>query len=104
MKSSLLTKTCDRCGRELALGSTKYQFHLEVQADWDGYLPPSEGDVDFSETLKEAAQLDQETLEDQVHLEINMLICPKCRAEILKSVDAGPGASSAKPKTRERLQ
>jgi len=104
MKANMLTKTCDRCGRELPLGGTKYRLHLEVQADWDGYLPESDRDVDFTETLREAARLDQETLENQVHLELNMLICPKCRLEILHVVESGSVGPLRKQKSRERLQ
>lgn len=83
MREKLFAKNCDRCDCPLPLGATKYRLYLEITSDWDGYLPEADEAVNASEMLEKAAKLDSETLEQQVHLETSMLVCPQCRREIL---------------------
>ncbi|NLH48284.1 MAG: hypothetical protein GX444_06740 [Myxococcales bacterium] len=105
MKEKLYAKNCERCERELPLGSTKYRLYLEITSDWDGYLPDPDGQADAAELIEKAAKLDQETLEQQIHLETSMLICPQCRREILTNLAGKKGNPlPAKHKSSVRLQ
>jgi hypothetical protein len=105
MREKLYAKNCDRCECHLPLGATKYRLYLEVSSDWDGYLPETDDEVNASELLEKAAKLDQETLEQQVHLETSMLVCPQCRREILTNLAGKKGNPlPSKLKTSVRLQ
>jgi hypothetical protein len=106
MKARLL-QNCDRCGRELPLGSTKYRTYIEITSDWDGYLPDVDGDdeVNVADLLDKTSRLDDAALEDQVHMETNMLLCPQCRKDILTCLrGAGEGPRNVAKKSTARLQ
>ena len=104
-KSSQM-KYCDRCEAELPLGSTKYKVRVEITSDFDGYLPASdfEDDEERSRFLEKIAKLDQNTMEDQVHMEINLLLCPACRQRFIEDLDlATDGKPMRKSKAPIRL-
>jgi len=96
---------CDLCQKELPLGSTKYNVHIEIASDWDGYLPESAGHASAEEVLEQAARLDAETLENQVHMELSLLLCPTCRERFLENLDlATEGKPMIKTKSSMSLQ
>lgn len=97
--------TCDRCHSELPLGSTQYKVRIEITSDFDGYLPDmDESDQLQSQILTQLAQLDEQTLEDQVHMELNLTLCPACRARFLEDLElATEGKQPQKSKQRIRL-
>jgi hypothetical protein len=95
MRSIWSSHHCDRCNIELSLGSTKYNVRIEITSDWDGYLP----DVDLDDRardrlLQQMAALDEKTLEDQVHMELTLTLCPACRTRFLEELEL---ASDGKP-------
>ena len=96
MNNILKVRFCDRCHQELPLGATKYNVRIEIDADWDGYLPDMEKEDEHlaSHLLAEIAQLDEESLEDQVHMELTLTLCPTCRRLFLEDLDQ---ASDGKP-------
>ncbi len=105
MTHNHLASVCDRCGRELRLGATKYQVYVEITSLWDGYLPDNLGADDAVELIEKAAELDVETLEKQVHMEISLTICPQCRKDILDHLGGEDGTlPGVKRKARARLQ
>jgi hypothetical protein len=102
----LFAKHCERCDRELPLGSAKYRVYLEITSDWDGYLPETEAtdDETLSDVMQKAAELDEAALEDQVHLEVTLLLCPQCRKDLLNHLDAGTARVTSKQKPTTRVQ
>ena len=95
MKTLWSSQSCDRCDAELPLGATRYRVRIEITSDWDGYLP----DMDLDEhakdrLLQQLANLDEQTLEDQVHMELALTLCPACRAHFLEELEL---ASDGKP-------
>lgn len=103
---NLVTKYCDRCQTELPLGTTKYNVRVEITADWDGYLPDIGGDEEARrQILEHASRLDEKTLEDQVHMEIELVLCPECRELFIDDVElAGDGRPMRKTKPPINLQ
>ena len=90
MKLKPLTiKYCDRCNIDLPPGSTKYTLRLEITSEWDGYLPDTDDrkENELSEILEKATKLDEKTLEDQVHMELTLTLCPSCREQFLEDLD-----------------
>lgn len=105
MPRRLPSRACERCGRELRLGSTKYQLFLELSSAWDGYLPDAAEHEDAARLIEQAVELDEETLENQVHLEIAMIVCPQCRREILENLEGeGGGPVNVRRKSGTPLQ
>jgi hypothetical protein len=107
MKAKMLVQNCDRCGRELPLGATKYRAYVEITSEWDGFLPDVDGDeeVNVADLIEKASRLDDAALEEQVHMEANLLLCPQCRKEILASLrGGGDGAQNVAKKSAARLQ
>ncbi len=95
MKSAFASQYCDRCNVELPLGATKYNVRIEITSDWDGYLPDMDVDERTKDRLLEQlAGLDEKSIEDQVHMEVSLVLCPACRARFLEDLEL---ASDGKP-------
>lgn len=100
-------KKCDSCNVELPLGSSKYSVRLEVNSEFDGFLP----DEDFDrETLalealfEEIDQLSSEELEGDVHVEVELTICRECKNRLLEQLeDFAETNIITKPKQRPSL-
>ncbi|MDP8222400.1 MAG: hypothetical protein P9L99_03505 [Candidatus Lernaella stagnicola] len=105
MNPKQLATTCDRCGRELPLGATKYHAFVEITSVWDGFLPASARDESLAKLVEETAKMDEETLENQVHMEIDLTLCPQCRHKLLVVLGGEDGTLiGLKRKRKSRLQ
>ena len=107
MKPVPVIKHCDRCQVELPLGSTKYNVSIDIASDWDGYLPeqPEQSEQTTFRLLEKAARLDEQTLENQVHMELELVLCPACRAQFLDDLNlTANGKQIRKSKPPMRLQ
>jgi hypothetical protein len=100
-------KKCERCGKELPLGSSKYNVRVEVVSAFDGFLPDEDYEsspATLEEFLEEVEELSAEEAEADVHVEIDMTLCRSCKNRLLEEMDAyTDGSVSTKPKNRPSL-
>jgi len=82
-----MSKSCEKCGKEMADGSLAYEVKIQVYADFDGVLPHIETAEEMEARLRElVAAMDEanpdELMRDVFHEELHLL-CPKCRERYL---------------------
>ena len=101
MRSVIYKSTCQKCGQEIELGRTKYDVHVEVVSDFDGYLPDFDDEESEMESAARDAQAqDARALEDEVHQEFTLTLCRACMHEVVGGLreiadgEARPGSSS----------
>ncbi|MBI5546785.1 MAG: hypothetical protein HY901_23120 [Deltaproteobacteria bacterium] len=82
---------CQRCGRPLEAGELKYAVRMDICADFDGHLQArqsalgvGEGEPSLEEALTRASAFSEEELMAGVHQELAFLVCPSCRAALLR--------------------
>lgn len=75
---------CDRCGRFLLAGATRYVMRLRLTADFDGYLPEPEAGETAESLFAAAEAMETGELEAQVDQLLAFAICPACRLTILR--------------------
>lgn len=84
--------TCSRCGRALEAGTLKFTVRLAITADFDGHLTgPGEspdGPSALAEALAQADAMSEEELMAGVHQELALLVCARCRGELLRALSA----------------
>ena len=87
-------KTCATCARAIAPGGLYYRFSLVLEGEQDVLAPaPSSGSQDeLASLLKRLEQGDEsaQELEDQVHWERSGVVCPACRALVLRALSSPP--------------
>ena len=78
---------CIRCGKNLPPGSLKYIVDLQVYADFDGYLPEEEGNIELrmKKLVEEMEVKDEADLQGDVYLRQFYLICRDCRDRFLSN-------------------
>ncbi len=82
-----MSKSCEKCGKEMADGSVAYEVKIQVYADFDGVLPQIETAEQMEARLQElVAAMEEanpdELMRDVFHEELHLL-CPKCRERYL---------------------
>ena len=75
---------CQRCGAELAPGSLKYLVTIHVTADFDGVLPADGGIEDLEAFMQQVDSEDPVQAERDVYQSQGYLLCPPCKALVLK--------------------
>ncbi len=82
-----MSKTCERCGREMPDGGLAYEVRIEVYADFDGTLAPPEAECKVEDELRalvaRTAERDAEALMRDVHHSERHLLCRPCRDRYL---------------------
>ncbi len=78
-----MSKSCEKCGKEMADGSIAYEVKIQVYADFDGVLPQVESAEEMEARLRElVAAMEEadpdELMRDVFHEELHLL-CPRCR-------------------------
>jgi hypothetical protein len=75
--------TCDRCGKPLPPGSTKYLIVIQATADFDGFL--NIGDFKYSSDRQLDRLIDElkedppdKTMQD-VYEKRALILCPSCK-------------------------
>lgn len=72
-------RTCFRCAGHLADGQHAYRLHVELTADFDGYI---DGDAVTPDSafaaMTIAAGRCEEQLADEVRRERELILCPAC--------------------------
>jgi hypothetical protein len=84
-----VARHCDACDRPLESGALYYRFALAVEGEQD-VVDSTGGDAaeELEAALKELEQAegDPAELEDQVHWERSGVLCPECRARLVRLV------------------
>jgi hypothetical protein len=82
-----MSKTCDKCGKEMADGGLAYEVRIQVYADFDGVLPEVETADEMEARLRELVETmegaDPDDLMRDVYHEERYLLCPGCRERYL---------------------
>ena len=82
-----MSKTCEKCGKEMPDGGLAYEVKIQVYADFDGVLPRVETAEELEARLHELVaameeadpdELMQEVFHEEVHL-----VCRACRDRYL---------------------
>ena len=84
-------KKCEACNKDLFLGSTKYNVKVEILSDFDGFLPEFENDdaeKGINGILEELDRLSATELEEDVHVEIEMTLCPECKHRLIVQLES----------------
>ena len=104
MRSVIYKSTCQKCGQEIELGRTKYDVHVEVVSDFDGFLPDFEDEeAQTKSTLRDAEAQDARALEDEVHQEFTLTLCRACMHDVVGDLraiadgDSGPDPAPGSP-------
>jgi hypothetical protein len=97
-EGGMVKAICRRCGAQIPVGRVKYDVHVEIVADFDGFLPePTEEEEEegaFADALREAEGLTAEELEDDVHQEYTLVLCRPCMIELSRELRARKGSSA----------
>jgi hypothetical protein len=82
-----VSKTCEKCGKEMPDGSLAYEVKIQVVADFDGVLPEAETaeqvEDRMRETVADMEQADPDALMRDVYHQERHLLCPACRERYL---------------------
>jgi hypothetical protein len=82
-----MSKTCERCGKEMPGGGLAYEVKIQVYADFDGVLPEVETADELEARLRELVAAtegaDPDELMRDVFHEERHLLCPGCRDRYL---------------------
>ena len=82
-----MSKTCEKCGREMPDGSLAYELKIQVFADFDGVLPEVKTADELEARLRELVETiegaDPNELMRDVYHEEQHLLCPGCRDRYL---------------------
>ncbi|MBI2002233.1 MAG: hypothetical protein HYT85_07330 [candidate division NC10 bacterium] len=82
-----MSKSCEKCGKEMPDGGLAYEVKIQVYADFDGVLPHVETAEELEARLHELVaameeadpdELMQEVFHEEVHL-----VCRACRVRYL---------------------
>ncbi|OGL38950.1 MAG: hypothetical protein A2149_09350 [Candidatus Schekmanbacteria bacterium RBG_16_38_11] len=77
---------CLKCGKNFKEGNLRYKVKILVSSDFDGVLNESEEEIDLHELMQEIENRESEELEDEVHKEINFLLCKPCRDVFVRDI------------------
>ena len=82
-----MSKSCEKCGKEMPDGSVAYEVKIQVYADFDGVLPQVETAAELETRLHELVAAmegaDPDDLMRDVFHEERHLLCPACRERYL---------------------
>lgn len=82
-----MSKTCEKCGKEMPDGSLAYEVKIQVYADFDGVLPEvgtaDEMEARLRELVEAMEGADPDELTRDVYHEERHLLCPGCRERYL---------------------
>ncbi len=78
-----MSKTCERCGKEMPDGSLAYEVKIQVYADFDGVLPDVNTPEELQELVRSMEEADPDALMREVFHEEVHLLCRGCRDRYL---------------------
>jgi len=82
-----VSKTCEKCGKEMPDGSLAYEVKIQVYADFDGVLPDGgtapEREARMRELVETMEESDPDVLMRDVFHQERHLLCPRCRERYL---------------------
>jgi hypothetical protein len=71
-------RRCHKCGAILPPGQTGYTVTISVATDFDGVIP-DESDIDLKEIEYRTKGVPAELLEEEIHREMQFLLCMACK-------------------------
>ena len=99
----MIKSICQKCGKKIPMGRTKYDVHVEVVSDFNGFLPDFTDEAkQMAEVLDEAEGLDEQALEDDVHREFSLILCRACMREVVGELREIAG-EKPRSKTRSKM-
>ncbi len=82
-------RICDSCGKDLPDGDLFYHCRTEMVAAKDATIPDlQQPDRLIAQALSEIAGKDENELLDDIYQELILQLCPDCREEFIKLVNA----------------
>ena len=84
-----LHRICFWCGIEFNPGELAYQLHVQMAADFDGYIDGDSPDMSLesgSEAMGEARERTSEELTEEVYRERTFLACRQCAENAWKFI------------------
>jgi hypothetical protein len=82
-----MSKSCEKCGKQMPDGSLAYEVKIQVYADFDGVLAESGGAEEMEARMRKLAadmeQADPDALMRDVFQQERHLLCPACRDRYL---------------------
>jgi hypothetical protein len=82
-----MSKTCEKCGKEMPDGGLAYEVKIQIYADFDGVLPEVQTADELEARLRELVaameDADPDALMRDVFHEERHLLCPGCRDRYL---------------------
>lgn len=96
----MIKYVCDRCQALMEKDRLRYQLRIELFAAYDG-LEIKESDLrrrddikrEIEDLLKQMEDMDEQELQDQVHVKFEYDLCQKCRDEIYERHKHGEGVN-----------
>ena len=85
-------KRCAKCGKRIRKGGVAYWLKAELISAFDGYICSDEKTdlKDFIDKVNvELEGQSPEEIEEQVYKKFGYLVCPGCRDELDRLLDAG---------------
>lgn len=87
MARPAVSKTCEKCGKEMPDGSLAYEVKIQVYADFDGVVPRAETADELESRLCELVavmdEMDPDELMRDVYHDERHLLCRACRDRYL---------------------
>ena len=75
--------TCDRCGKPLPPGSTKYLIVIQATADFDGFLRIGDfkysADTQLEKLIHDLENVSSESSMQDVYEKKAFILCPACK-------------------------
>lgn len=75
---------CERCGLNLADGALRYLVTIHATADFDGTIPDTGAIEDLEAFMRRLDAEDPKKLEQDVYQSKAFILCPACKAEVMK--------------------
>ena len=77
---------CLKCSKKFKEGDLKYKINIFISSDFDGVLNETDENLEFDDIMEEIEKRDPEELEDEVHKEIDFILCKTCRDFFVKDL------------------
>ena len=103
-KVVVLKRKCQLCGKPIPLGVTRYEVSISIQSGFDGFLPVcDEEEEQINETLGQLEGISGQEAEEDIHLEIQVILCRSCRNRFAQEIKELLNQSPSKQGSRKQI-